>query len=265
VCDEIRAQGVALVSAGTPSANAYRVHFDRLGSQLVVRITFEAPLGTVKRSRRITVNGAEQVPVIAPRIARAIVLDQSLESTQQVDNLIGEETRKYEKKQGEFLWGLGILGASAPTEKRWMSPGAEFMGYYETPSYGFGFSLRSSFEAGEKSVRTASANVGGRYFLSPTDTSLFVGGGLGIGYIEIETEADSSGASMSGSGLGVFGEVGVELMRLHSSRMIVGLRADAPFYSVKPKWYGYEGSGEEKPESYSRWVMPVTLSATYAW
>ncbi|MBE7483070.1 MAG: hypothetical protein HS104_24235 [Polyangiaceae bacterium] len=263
VCDEIRAQGVAQLAAGTPSANAYRVHFDRLGSQLVVRVTYEAPLGTVKRSRRITVNGVEQVPVVAPRIARAIVQDESLESSQKVDNLVGEETRKYEKKSGEFLWGLGIVGTSAPTENRWMSPGIELIGYYETPDYGYGFSLRTAIGAGDKSLRAASAGVGGRYFFSAGDTSVFVGGGLAVGYLDLEVgDADSGEPSLEGSGLSAFGELGIEAMRLHSSRMIVGLRAEAPFYSVKQRSYDY-GSGLASEES--RWVLPVSVSATYAW
>lgn len=263
VCDEIRAQGVALVAAGTPSASAYRVHFDRLGAQLVVRVTYEAPLGTVKRSRRITVNGVEQVPVVAPRIARAIVQDESLESTQRVDNLVGEETRKYEKKSGEFLWGLGIVGTSAPTENRWMSPGVEFMGYYETPEYGYGFSLRTAIGAGDKALRAASAGVGGRYFLSSGDTSAFVGGGLEVGYLDLEVgDSDSGEPSLWGSGISAFGELGVETMRLHSSRMIVGVRVEAPFYSVKQRSYDY---GAAPASEESRWVLPVSVSATYAW
>ncbi|MCC6901674.1 MAG: hypothetical protein IT377_22075 [Polyangiaceae bacterium] len=266
VCDEIRAAGVPLVSPGTPSANAYRVFFDRLGRQLVVRVTYEAPIGSVRRSERVTLSGVEQVSVAAPRLARAIVLGQPLESTQQVDNLVAEETRKYDKKPGEFLWGLGILGTSAPTENRWMSPGIEFMGYYETPDYGFGFSLRSSLATGDKSLSGLSASVGGRYFFSQSDTSLFVGGGLGISYLGLRNnDYESSEPSVSGSGLATFGEAGVELMRLHSSRMIVGLRAELPFYSLKQSSYYYDSAGGASEQVESRWVMPVTVSATYAW
>ncbi|MBK7580600.1 MAG: hypothetical protein IPI67_10390 [Myxococcales bacterium] len=260
MCDEIRGQGVALSSAGTPSANAYRVHFDRLGSKLIVRVTYEAPLGTVRRSRRITVSGVEEVPVAAPRLARAIVQDEALDASQRVDNLVSEETRKYEKKPGEFLWGVGIVGVSAPTENRWMSPGLEFMGYYETPQYGFGVSLRASFGSNGDSLQTASGGLGGRYFLSQGDTSLFVGGGLAISYAQVS--AVNAESDLEGSGLGAFAEGGVEMMRLHSSRMILGLRADAPFYSVKDNGYDYEGAPTKQ---HPRWVMPVSISATYAW
>lgn len=263
VCDELRMQGVALSAPGSNTEKAYRVSFARLGNSLVVHVSYEAPVGAVVRTRRMVLSQPEQVTFAAPRIARAVVNDEPLESTQRVDNLVGEETRKYEKKSGEFLWGLGITGTSAPTESVWMSPGIDFMGYYETPDYAFGFSLRSSFGAGDKKLTFASAGVGGRYFFSDADVSAFVGAGLAVSGMELSEDydyGDMSTPHAEGGGLGAFGEVGVELMRLHSSRMILGLRADAPFYSVEEDAWDPTSEAHE-----ARWVMPLTISATYAW
>lgn len=266
VCDELRMQGVALSAPGTETEKAYRVTFARLGQALVVHVAFEAPVGAVVRTRRMVLSGPEQITFAAPRVARAIVHDEALDDTQRVDNLVGEETRKYEKKAGEFLWGLGVTGTSAPGEGVWMAPGIDFQGYYETPEYGFGFSLRTSFGSGDKELTYAAAGVGGRYFFSDSDFSPYVGAGIAVSGMEISEGTDDYGASdvhAEGGGLGAFGEVGVEFMRLHSSRMIVGLRADAPFYSLDESRYDWQSGGAATEDS--RWVMPLTLSATYAW
>lgn len=261
VCDEIRNQGAPIVPSGQASAAAYRVHFDRLGAQLIVRATYEAPIGHVLRSRRLILKNVEEVPVAAPRLARAIVQDEPIAESQRMDNLVGEETRKLEKKPGEFLWGFGVIASSAPSEGAWMSPGIEFMGYYETPRYGVGFSLRSTFGSGEKKYLAASLGVGGRYFFSDADIAPFAGAGLAISGMEIRTDA-AEYSNDSGTGIAAFGEVGVEFLRLTSSRLIVSARAEAPFYALKHDSYDYPSG---KTESGSRWVPPLTIAMTYAW
>lgn len=153
VCDEIRNQGVSLAPPGATTASAYRVTFDRLGNQLVLRVSYEAPVGHATRTRRMVLAGPEELPVAAPRMAAAVVHDSPVKDSERMDNLVGEETRQYKKKHGEFLWGLGLLGVSAPAASVVASAGVEFMGYYETPSYGFGFTLRSSFGgSGDNSI-----------------------------------------------------------------------------------------------------------------
>jgi hypothetical protein len=267
VCDEIRNQGVTLAPEGASTPSAYRVTFDRLGNQLVLRVSFESPVGHATRTKRMVLTGPEELPVAAPRMAAAIVQDSPLKDSERVDNLVGEETRQYKKKHGEFLWGLGLLGVSAPGASVVASPGLEFMGYYETPQYGFGFSLRSGFGgSGDSDMSYGAISVGGRYFFGESDIAPFAGAGVAASGIEIDRPKDNYHAE--GSGFGAFAEVGVEFMRLHSSRLVLGLRADAPFYSVKTGdsyYYDYStGTSGEQPEK-SEYQVPITLSATYAW
>lgn len=255
VCDEIRNQGVVLVAAGAPASRTYRVHLDRLGASTVLRVTYEEPVGTVKRARRVVLRGIEEATVAAPRVARAIVRDEGIEESQRVDNLVGEETRKYEKKPGEFLWGLGILGASLPANGLFMEPGIEFSGFYEAPRYAIGFSLRTAVATQGDGMSHMSGSVGARHFFSDGDVSPFVGGGVAIEHLRLR----DSEFAREGTGLGAYAEGGVEIMRLHSSRMVFGLRVDAPFFQVKRE-YATSGQSDE-----AKWLLPVTLSATYAW
>jgi hypothetical protein len=263
VCDEIRNQGVTLVSSGQASDAVYRVHFDRLGSQLILRATYEAPAGHVLRARRIILSGVEEVPLAAPRLARAIVQDEPIAESQRMDNLVGEETRKYQKKPGEFLWGFGVLGTSAPALGAWMSPGIELTGYYETPSYGVGFSARSAFASENSGFFAASLGVGARYFFSNSDVGPFAGGGIAIsGMILEDKDRDPGYRTSEGSGISGFGELGIEMMRLTSSRLILAARVETPFYTLKRETWDTQG---DSSTSDTHWVLPVTISATYAW
>jgi hypothetical protein len=263
VCDEIRNQGVTLAPPGANTASAYHVTFDRLGARLVVRVAYEAPVGHAVRTRKVVLDGPEELTVAAPRIARAVVKDLPLEESERVDNLVGEETRVYRKKSGEFLWGLGVLGTMVPTASAAVSPGLEFMGYYETPTYGVGFSLRTTFGNDDNGVDQQSIAVGGRYFFGEGDVSPFIGAGVGASWLSID-EAKSE-YHAEGSGFGAFGEVGVELLRLHSSRMIIGLRMDAPFYEVERGYYWDYDTGSATTGPEKSYELPLTLSASYAW
>jgi hypothetical protein len=266
VCDEIRNQGVTLAAPGANTSSAYHVTFDRLGTRLVVRVAYESPVGHPVRTRRLVLDGPEELTVAAPRIARAVVKDLPLRESERVDNLVGEETRVYRKKSGEFMWGFGVLGTMAPTHSSSVSPGAEFMGYYETPSFGVGFSLRTTFGGDDKGVDQQSIGVGARYFLSDGDVSPYLGGGIAASWLTVED--DDRNYHAEGSGFGAFAEVGVELLRLHGSRLILGVRADAPFYQVK-NGYGYDydyGTNSSTVDGPAKsYQLPLTLSATYAW
>jgi hypothetical protein len=272
VCDEIRSRGVSLAPEGSATADAYRVSLDRLGRRVIVRVSFESPVGRVSRTRRLVLRGAEELTVAAPRVARAIVDDSPLEDSQRVDNMVGEETGLYRKKHGEFLWGAGILGATAPSANVVAAPGAELFGMYETPAYGVGVSLRTTFEDdSEHSMQHSSIGIGGRYFFSGGDISPFAGGGFTVSALSIEERSPDDGfyGHAEGSGFGAFAEAGVEFLRLHGSRLILGLRADAPFYQVaRSPSYSFDpitGSQTAEIPGRREYHVPLTLAATYAW
>lgn len=259
VCDEIRACGVALLPQGVPGAETYRVSFERLGDQLIARLSYEAPTGSVVRSRRLVLGGPAEIVVAGPRLANAVVLDRPLEEGQRVDNLVSEETRRYQKKSGEFLWGVGLGGVALPFAGVVPKGALEAHGYYETPRLAFGFTGRVAVgdnSRDDKSFSYAGLGLGARYFFSETNTSPFVGGGFALSYVDFD-DGDFSG---SGGGLGAYAEVGAEFLRLHESRLVVSLRVEAPFYSVQEQ-FTYDLNDSDR----TQYHVPAILSLAYMW
>jgi hypothetical protein len=272
VCQEIQQNGVRLAPDGSDTADAYRVRFEQLGRHVIVSVSYESPPGTVARTRRVLLNGPEELTQAGPRVATAIVNDTPLEDTAKVDNLVGQETRRYKKKHGEFLWGPGILGATLPSGDVVAAPGIELMGMYETPAYGVGISLRTTLETDdENTLFHASLGIGGRYFFGSGDIAPFAGGGIAISHLSVQNRAHADyyySSGMEGSGFGAFAEGGVEFLRLHSTRLIVALRVDAPFYRLETSYgYSYDASGApiRSPAPTEEYHVPITLAATYAW
>ena len=167
----------------------------------------------------------------------------------------------YAKKYGETLFAFGVLGYALPDETL---AGYGVFGrlYYEAERYAVGLDLRlgtSGDSDGDSSL--IGVSVGGRYFLNADDISPFVGGGAGIlwlgqkrnyGSAPMSTSGyypeDDYRTQLSGSGLAAYGEVGVEFLRMHNTRLDALLRADAPFFDL-------EGDGHH------RYTVPISLPA----
>jgi len=96
------------------------------------------------------------------------------------------------------------------------------------------------------------ASLGGRYLLTPTRTSLFVGAGLAPG---LWSGGDPSGQDrmMKGSGVGGYVEAGVEVFRSTWHQLSFGLRVDAPFYRTRNTETGN-----------SAFPVPISLDATFS-
>jgi hypothetical protein len=74
---------------------------------------------------------------------------------------------------------------------------------------------------------------------------------------------------MEGEGFGAFAEGGVEFLRLHSTRLILAVRVDAPFYELKSNpgyaWDAATGTTVMQEPERREYHVPVTVAATYAW
>ncbi|MGC4095442.1 MAG: hypothetical protein QM756_47455 [Polyangiaceae bacterium] len=229
VCREVEQRGA-------PSGHHYRVDLDKLGSSVYVTLSDED--GGSSASRRLRLTSIEETGDAAPRLAEALLTNKTLSQTSRVGNLTEAEARAPLRKSGALQGSVGVLGVYAPGVPT-LAPGFELSLRYDTPSWVAHTTLRyAAHFNGDEGLRAFDWGVGGRYMLSDTDFSPFVGGGLA--FMAIERNLDSQ------SGLGAFGEIGVEALRLHKSRLGVALRADAPLFSVA-----------------NRYVMPLSLAATF--
>lgn len=272
VCDALRERGVdvgaPVPDPGSASA-AYVVNLDQLGSTFFLRVNYEEPIGTVRRTRRISLSDLAEAEVAAPRVAQALLQNKKTEETLSYDNVVGSEARLYRKKQGDFVIGGGIAGISMPAQGAYMGPAFQLFGFYETDDWGIGL----QFHFGDAALDTRESgsfvalSVGGRYFLTHDDITPVLGAGLALSRIH-EHRNDFTYASLDGSGTSAYVEAGVEMFRFHKTHLVATLRADLPFYVLNRKAdYGYDYyypstpttppavSGPEK-----RYEVPLTVN-----
>lgn len=271
VCDALRRAGAQVTRIDPSPAkrdSAYRIDLQRLEQVVLLRITYESPLGVARDSRTLSLNGVDEVLVGADRIAVALLEGKPVEETAKVDTLVGTETRNYQKKAGETYFGAGILGLAVPSVGVYTGAGIELPGFYETPSFAVGGALRVTVTGGDDDKRATfgSLSAGGRAFLMEGDVTPYIGGGFAFGWLSLSEES-GPGRQFNGSaeGFGAFGEAGVEMLRLHRTRFLIGVRVDAPFFTAKETTYipWTSSSSGELVETRRRYAMPITLNVTF--
>jgi hypothetical protein len=259
VCDELR--------RASGGRGRFRVGLATLGKLVVVTATREEPAGSVT----VQVDGLEEVPTAAPRIADALVHGLGFATTQRVDNLLEGETRPVLAKKGSIKFSLGVADVESPGH------GARASGFslglmYAAPRFALPAELRFAWDdaqAGEAGLHLFSISVGGRGYLSKRDVSPFVGGGLGI----LNLDADDGGFYGASpdyfygerSGIAPYVEAGVEMLRLHRARVAFLVRADFPTGALRDQGsYYYDYYGAAAGQASSRYVVPVTIGVNVA-
>jgi hypothetical protein len=267
-CQALRDSGADVsaepVDQAPPGAtSAYRVELRPLGTIVILQVSFESPIGTQVQRRSLELSSIEEVPVAAPRIADSIVRGTPLAQTAKLDTLVGQETREHAKKYGETFFAIGVLGFAMP-DKTWAGYGAFGRVYYEAERYAVSLDLRLGTSANnDGDAGLFGLAVGARYFLNAEDISPFFGGGAGILWLSqkrVHTAGATSGGTyapdfydtqLNASGLAAYGEVGVEFLRMHRTRVDAALRADAPFFQLEA-------------QGMHRYTLPIALQLSYS-
>ena len=273
VCHELRKQGISVtapVYEAPTSASAYRVVLRRLGEKVFVRLSHENPIGTIIIERQMTLANIEEMIPAAPRLVDALVYNKPIDATVDMESVTEQEARELRKISGESLWGMGIFGTFIPGTNVAAEPGMEFGWSYQTPAYAVGTDFRYSGPDDDDNANTTIAlfswSIGGRYFFNKRSISPYVGGGFAIVDASYRTKVRKKEIlipafldreevsryyddyeSEDDSGLGVYGVVGIELLRLTQSRMNVELRIDRPFFSLP-----------------SQDIMPITVGISFS-
>ena len=256
VYDELRKHGISVsepVWKVPASANVYRIVMRPLGTNILVRLGEESPVGTVVEEWQIMLAGIEEMVSAAPRLVDALVNRKPIDSTIDMETVTEQDARLHRKISGESLWHLGILGTSIPGTDILAEPGFAFGWYYETPSFAVGteyrVSGRDNYEDDNDGFSFFAWSIGGRYFFNKQNISPYVGGGLAIVNASYETSDEGNQLyddlgqryddyhyygyeSESDTGLGAYVVAGIELLRLTESRLNLELRIDRPFFSL---------------------------------
>lgn len=274
VCDALRRAGApvgGMVEGPVEATTAYRIDLQRLDRVVILRVTHENPIGTPRDSRSLNLSNLDEVLVGADRVAEALVSGKAIEETATVDSLVGNETRKYKKKSGETFWGLGLFGLAVPAVGVYAGAGIELPVFYETPSLAVGGSVRFSVTGGPDDYETratyGAVSLGARGFLGEGDIAPYLGGGIAFGWLDLGEGSGMDAFHGSGEGFAAFAEAGVEMLRLHRSRFLIGARVDVPFFSAKQTVYSSArsapGSFSMTEETTRRYAIPVSLNATF--
>ena len=282
VCDELRKQGISVsdpVFDAPASVNVYRVVLRRLGGKVIVRLSQESPIGTVIAERQMTLANIEEMIPAAPRLVDALIHGKPIDATVDMESVVEQEARELRKISGESLWNFGVIGISIPGTDIVGDAGFQCGWYHETPSFAAGTDLQISGNGQDENndgFLFFTWSVGGRYFLAKQNISPYVGGGIAFvaaSYDPQEPMTDRNeipsqpqfndewweddhyyeddyyySESEEDTGLGVYGVVGIEMLRLTQSRLNLELRVDRPFFSLP-----------------NQDMMPITIGATFSW
>jgi hypothetical protein len=217
------------------------VSLGKLGSSVILSVTQEARESARAEFRQMRLSGIEEVPVAAPRIARAVILDVPVEETQKVDNLVGEETRVPKSKPGSLHFAMGLIGMFAPLDQGVsLAPGLDIDLHHQTGDgrweIGGNFRFAVGEPTGGPSTDLVALSVGGKHFTSDGDFSPYIGGGLAWSYLHLRPEG---GVDYGGDGVGAYADVGVEFLRTWHAHVALDARWDLPFYSISGSSYSY--------------------------
>lgn len=277
-CELVEARGVPSADAVTATEilceqfrrastgrGAYGIRLTTLGKTVILEATRDQPTGSVT----VRLDGIEELPAAAPRIADALVHGKALATTQRVDNLLEVETRRAPTKKGSLKFTLGVADVESAG---W---GARATGFslglmYATPGFALPTEMRfawSDSPNGGKELTLFSFSVGGRAYLSKHDTSPFLGGGLGILNLSAsEYDWPTTGFDAHRTGIAPYVEAGVEMLRLHRARIGLLLRADFPTGSLRSEEMLDWNSSARRVlfPAQSRYIVPLTIGVNLA-
>lgn len=172
------------------------------------------------------------------RLALSVTGRRPIEEGQLVSTVTESEAQPYSKRPGEFLFGVSVLAGlgAADVEKVPGLYGLNLRFFYEMPHVNFGGTIGG---AGSKDAGMFEATIRAHYLFSESDTSGYLGGGLGISFIGMDDHDLEYGAH------GVV-SAGVEAFRLHATRLTVGVDVYLPTYVLEGDDYGHYDSDTEQ-------------------
>jgi hypothetical protein len=243
----------------------YDVRLGKLGTRVLLSLNQRA-MGT---SRRVLLQGFDEVPVASRRLALAL-REVSVEATRDVDNVVSSESRVPKSRALATTVDLGLVGVSAVGVAPNASAGVYGGITFRNQRLSMGGHVRGGGAgSGSNKLGFLGLDVGARYYLGDGETAPFFGSGVSFSYMMVNRDpvrgsengyygwSGDVDLSPSGSGFGAYLEGGLELLRSSRSGAAVGLRGDAPFYLLTKD--AELGSTTHEHVHVSRYVVPISL------
>ncbi len=206
----------------------YDIRVGKLGSKLLLSVS-----GRTSRSQRqLFIEGPDEIPLAADRIATAFVENETVAETQGADNVVSSEVASTPlRKKAPISIFLGMVAAQGVGYQDGMSAGAEADVALRVHKFELALQGRAGGAAsGENFVGFWSVGAVGRYYVSDSDAALFVGAGPEVTYLKANEHDVLLG--YTGMGFGAAAEVGASFYRSSKAGALVALRADVPAFTL---------------------------------
>ncbi len=230
---QLRARGIAVIedpridplrplgaeAAGLLEAvGASRLFVLRIGDRLdqKVPLSFEEARprdASLLFAATLTATGIDEADPVVPRLVDAVIDRRSAEASAHIQTVTRKEGEPFNKRPGERFWVIGI-----PLEPL----GFSIARWHEAERWRVGVVLEG---AGNDDEGRGFLGVDGAWLPSTGAISPYLGGGLGI----------VGAGEKQGAGLKL--EAGVELLRHHRVRLMVGADAVIPFFRASKGVY----------------------------
>ena len=200
--------------------------------RLTTKISLIASLydreGTRLYRTRVTAISLDDMEQVADRVSLSLYYRKSIDDTRTLDNVIVTETKPVNRTWVEKVLGVKTMVVLPVAIDHSFDPyiSAQFDGRWEGKSYflefGAGFLLTPSVGSDDSmSIGGLLAEVGGSYYLSSSNISPYIGGGI---LPRILFKRTGRYRSNSGANLALFGQTGLMFFRESSTRLYVDLR-----------------------------------------
>lgn len=187
----------------------------RLGAKIPFRFRELSPVDLrTLASAALSAESIEEADRVIPRLVDAVLDRQPVSETQQIDNLSAGETQPFLKKPGETFFYLGLnIPIFGSGEGGLYGYSVGYM--YEATDWRLGGVLEG---AGRDDRSIFFIGLDGAWLPLEGSWTPYVDGGLGFV------------AESQGEGVGAKIEAGVEALRLHHVRLMIGLNLHIPFF-----------------------------------
>jgi hypothetical protein len=229
----------------------YRIHLGKLGAKVVVTLVEWIDGTTLER--QVVLSDLGELSVAAPRLVEANNERKSVGDTLDVTNVVGDEARAPKKRASTVHAWLGFIGAGSSGGTGGgmnigMSAGSDrwsFVGdlrlageTFNKPAVVVGeiFTLGLLDAKPDSNFGYMSLTGGIRYHLALSDTTPFLGAGLGVDYIAHDGAKGSyvyEAPSTGKGGLAGYGEIGLDVLRTRLVGGSIAIRADLPAFAAE--------------------------------
>jgi hypothetical protein len=269
---ELRAQGIAVVDrrdvtptespqeaarlAGSDVEMAVYGSLSQLGNRILAEVNVvKVATAEIVYSDRLTSQGTEDLETVMRRLAKGVATGKKMSETATVENITEAEAQTPRRRVSFSSVGLKV-GYLWPTADSWggvpKMTAVDFVYRYETAKWELEITPLSGFRVGSTEQNSAFDWVlfdfSYHYFLTLTDISPYLGGGLGFHSIHAwEEERSPSGEEWywnyerredSGTGFGLNVGGGLVLFRTYDFHLTADLRYQYIAHELKKLEHG---------------------------